>query len=143
MNNKFIILDCDDDVVLFEKDTFKVSRLKELLNNQIQYKLDRQFFRTYYKGINSEPDGKVIDLLSKISLNSENIEIDEIQYNSLKDCQLLKIGGKEWQKGKLKIKICIYPEDQESDEVHLEFCSDELIETESPLDDLRKMIQAT
>ena len=38
--NISIILDCDDDVVLFEKDTFKVSRLKELTIREARKKLE-------------------------------------------------------------------------------------------------------
>jgi len=47
MNEKkfSISLDCDDDVVLFEKDTFKVSRLKELTIEKIRKKLDQLMHR--------------------------------------------------------------------------------------------------
>ena len=36
--NISINLDCDNDVVLFEKDTFKVSRLKELMIRETKIK---------------------------------------------------------------------------------------------------------
>ena len=38
--NISISLDCDDDVVLFEKDTFKVSRLKELTMREVRKKFN-------------------------------------------------------------------------------------------------------
>ncbi|MCJ8280753.1 MAG: hypothetical protein MJK14_12890, partial [Rivularia sp. ALOHA_DT_140] len=41
-NNISITLDCDDDVVSFEKDTFKVSRLKELTIRQVRRITDIQ-----------------------------------------------------------------------------------------------------
>ncbi len=46
------------------------------------------------------------------------------------DCEILKIGAKGWQKGKIRIKVT------------LEFCSDEpeISQPESPLDDIRQMI---
>jgi hypothetical protein len=34
MTNKFISLDCGDDVILLEKDTYKVSKLRELVIRQ-------------------------------------------------------------------------------------------------------------
>ncbi|WP_081462679.1 hypothetical protein [Trichormus azollae] len=34
---------------------------------------------------------------------------------------LLRIGGKNWQKGKLKVKISISPQGQHADEVYMEF----------------------
>jgi KGK domain len=52
------------------------------------------------------------------------------------DCEILKIGAKGWQKGKIKIRV------------NVEFCPDEpeieealkITEPESPLDDIRRMI---
>ncbi len=46
------------------------------------------------------------------------------------NCEMLSLGAKKWQKGKLRIKIVT------------EFCPDksEEIESESPLDDIRKTI---
>ena len=46
------------------------------------------------------------------------------------DSEILKIGAKGWQKGKLRIKVTI------------EFCPDqsEIPQPESPLDDLRQML---
>lgn len=51
------------------------------------------------------------------------------------DCEILKIGAKGWQKGKIKIRV------------NVEFCPDEpeiekapeITEPESPLDDIRRM----
>lgn len=46
------------------------------------------------------------------------------------DCEVLRLGAKKWQKGKLRIKVVA------------EFCPDEPeeIESNSPLDDIRKTI---
>ncbi|NEU72786.1 KGK domain protein [Hassallia byssoidea VB512170] len=46
------------------------------------------------------------------------------------DCEILKIGAKGWQKGKIKIRVSV------------EFCPDEpeITEPESPLDDIRRKI---
>jgi hypothetical protein len=40
----------------------------------------------------------------------------------------LRIGGKNWQKGKLKVKISISPQGQYTDEVYIEFYPDDLDE---------------
>lgn len=123
MNPKFTLLDCDDDVILLEKDTFTVGRLKELSNQELRNKLTPS-----------------ISSFRAIFLSGQDIRFSDIQFNSIKDCQLLKIGGKGWQKGKVKINICISTQGTNLDKVCLEFCSDEPIAQESPLDDLRKLV---
>ncbi|MBD1861183.1 MULTISPECIES: KGK domain-containing protein [Trichocoleus] len=43
-------------------------------------------------------------------------------------CEILRLGDKSWQKGKIKIRVSV------------EFCPDEPEITESPLDDIRQAI---
>ena len=136
MNPKFIPLDCDDDVVLLATDTFKVSRLKELCLQEIGNK----FYRNIYNSQTKQPAQTVATFFNDISFGGESISFNEIQFNSIKDCQLLKIGGKGWQKGKLKIQICRASKGTQH-KVCLEFCPDEPIEMESPLDDIRKLVE--
>lgn len=137
MNPNFTLLDCDDDVILLEKDTFTVARLKELGNQAIRNKLNKYIYDSSTK----QPSVFAWQFYSGISLGEQNISFSEINFNSIKDCQILKIGGKGWQKGKLKINICISPNARNPDKVCLEFCPDELIEPESPLDDIRKLVE--
>lgn len=47
-----------------------------------------------------------------------------------KDCEILRIGAKGWEKGKLKIKVTLEFEPDET----------EIKQPESPLDDLRQML---
>lgn len=137
MNPKFTQLNCDDDVVLLATDTFKVSRLKELCLQEIQHK----FYRYIYNSQTKQPDRDVAAFFNHISFGGESISFSEIQFNSIKDCQLLKIGGKGWQKGKLKIQICRAYTNATRHKVCLEFCPDEPIEQESPLDDICKLVE--
>jgi hypothetical protein len=137
MNSKFTPLDCDDDVILLERDTFTVDRLKELSNQAIINKLNYSM----NGGISNKYSTSALDFFSSLSLGEQKISFSEIQFNYLKDCQILKIGGKGWQKGKLKINICISPNAINPDKVCLEFCPDEQIEPESPLDDIRKLVE--
>ncbi|WP_193198185.1 KGK domain-containing protein [Nostoc sp. MG11] len=127
MNNKFFSLDCDD-VVLFEKDTFKISRLRELVIREIINKW-RQKICTYKTQIT---DSSVGSLFGTISTGDESIPFNEVKINAIKDCQVLKIGGKSWQKGKLEIRISIYPNSNKVNNLCLEFYPDEFIETELP-----------
>ena len=54
------------------------------------------------------------------------------------------MNGKGWQKGKLNIEICISPDGKtQPDKVNLKFFPEQPIKPESPLDDIREMIQVT
>lgn len=137
MSEKFVPLICDDDVVLLEKDTFKVSRLKELCIQGI----DRKLSKYIYEPNTQRDSGCMRSFFQNIQLGQENLSFREIQFNAIKNCQLLKIDGKGWQRGKLRISICISPDINFPNKIFLEFCPDQPIELESPLDDIRKMAQ--
>ncbi|MFN6462198.1 MAG: KGK domain-containing protein [Nostoc sp. DedVER02] len=139
MNNKFITLDCDDDVVLLQTDTFKVSRLKELVRQQICSKWENHIASDFLtqKAITS-----ISAFFQQLAFNQETIKIDEIKFNLVTDCQILKIKGTGWQKGKLEIQIYISNTTKDKYKFCLKFCPYEQDEPESPLDDIRKMIQA-
>jgi hypothetical protein len=49
------------------------------------------------------------------------------------DCEILRVGGKDWQKGKIKFEITVkfYPDEPEVEEIN---------QAESPLDDIRLMM---
>ncbi|NEO52761.1 MAG: hypothetical protein F6K54_06520 [Okeania sp. SIO3B5] len=154
MSDNFQLLKSDDDVLLFEKDTFKhtflVGRFKELYLEQIRAKIysntnnrHREFV------IFSKLNGRfLIDQKVHIGLNSSKWEsvTEEIE------CQLLKLGDSGWQKGRLRVKNYVdflpennrgfnysYEHGQPKSEIkiELEFCPDLTIEPESPLDDIR------
>jgi len=130
MSDKFITLDCDDDVVLLQKDTFKVTRLKNILKDIIGRKL-------YYHYIHDNENknlGNVDDFLRSTTIGETFLRMDEFQFHSTQDCQLLQLGGKGWQKGKLKIQISVTKTSKYNGlDVYIQFSSDEPEETESPL----------
>jgi hypothetical protein len=133
MNDEFYPLDnCDDDVVLLNHDTFKISRLKELAIQNINAKRSTLIYNQETK----LPGEYIRDLFSQVSIGAVPIKLSETKYTAVIDCQILRIGGKGWQKGKLKIQIC-----KPGDKVYLEFCPDEPKQPESPLDDIRKMLK--
>lgn len=52
------------------------------------------------------------------------------------NCEVLKLDAKGWQKGKVKLAIEFCPDEPEIEEIQ----NDEILQPESPLDDLRQMI---
>ncbi|MBD2625260.1 KGK domain-containing protein [Trichormus variabilis] len=135
MSNTFIPLECNDDVIQISNDSFTVSRLKELVINGILEKKPLSVGNNVNIHI-----GNCLDYLGNFKIYDQDIHVDDLQLQITKDCQLLKIGNKGWQTGKIKIKMSISPLNKSSDYVDLEFCPDEPEIPESPLDDLRKMI---
>jgi len=132
MNNEFYPLDCDDDVVLLNQDTFKISKVKELARQNISGKWIRQI----YNHQTNKPDGFIQDVFTHVSIGASTIKLSEIKYTGVIDCQILRIGAKGWEKGKLRIQGNLITK-----EVCLEFCPDEPKQPESPLDDIRKMLK--
>lgn len=138
MNEKFTPLECDDDVILLEKDSFKVSRLKELIEEEIRNKLQQHIYEytSLYPGVS------MLEFLSKLSIGQKKINLKEIQHNYVTDCQLLKLGGHSWQKGKLKIRICTSSVTPYHNQLYLEFYCDEPMEHDSLLDEICQIVQS-
>ncbi|MEB3180331.1 MAG: KGK domain-containing protein [Nostocaceae cyanobacterium] len=119
MNNKAMPLNSDD-VILLQKDSFTISRLKELIHIQLRNKLAR----SYYDSQTQKPEATVLALFSQLNIGEEELIIAEIQYNLLLDCQILKVdNGGGWQKGQLKIQASISPspKNQKPDTFIMEF----------------------
>jgi hypothetical protein len=147
MNKICQLLDFDADVLLFNKDTYIVSRFKELISQNFSQK-----FRT--KLHEHHGDVSVSGIFHKLCINEVNFQAEDITWQSSTEginCQVFKVGSTGWQSGKLRIKASteiISPLMHKQDAklnitVVLEFYPDNPNESESPLDDLRKMIQAT
>jgi hypothetical protein len=112
-DNSFLPNYGDDDVCSsYENEMFKVGKLRQTI---------KQAFR-----------GSVQKALNEV-LNSYKLHFNTSQKDWLGDgidCEILKIGAKGWQKGKIKIRVSVefYPGEPE------------ITEPESPLDDIRRMI---
>ncbi|MDZ8188926.1 MAG: KGK domain-containing protein [Nostoc sp. ChiSLP02] len=122
MKNQFIALECGDDVVCFDKNTLKVSQLREIVIKEIIKKW-RQKISDYKTQIY---DSSVGSLFGSISTGDEFIPISEFQLKAIKNCDFLQT-GKNWQKGKLQIQVYIYPNSQKPNNICLEFYPDEPI----------------
>jgi hypothetical protein len=136
MNNTFVPLERDDDVLLFNQDTFTVRRFKELLENAIDTKLTQTLNR------GSE---RVFDInFCTLSIGSElKLLLNDVQWcNSSIDCQLLQPGSQGWQKGKIRIQIdtkILFSKEQNKIHACVEFCPDVPTASESSLDNLQQL----
>jgi hypothetical protein len=135
MANTFSPLKGDNDVLLLNKDTFTVSRLKELIEKLIKTRLS------------TTHEGRFLVITSEFCTlpvgGETQIVLNNIQWCTTPiDCQILKISSQGWQKGKIRIqvetKILASSKANEID-ICIEFCPDEPTEPESPLDDLRQL----
>jgi KGK domain len=155
MNKVCQLLDFDSDVLLFNKDTYIVSRFKELISENFRHK-----FCTKLDNTNITVSGS----FENLCINEVKFPVEDITWQSSSEgisCKVFKVGSTNWQAGKLRIKVSteiIHPYLQK-DSLHsnrmkfttsklninviLEFYPDNPSEPESPLDDLRKMIQLT
>ncbi|MEG4057059.1 MULTISPECIES: KGK domain-containing protein [unclassified Microcoleus] len=136
INKKYHILDGEDDVLLLDKATFTVGRFKELVAKKFDYILN------YIEAVEKESRNKSISYwMQSLSINEETtIQAGEINWSSPQegiDCQILKIGAKGWQKGKLKIEVNKNFQSVKT-QTSIKFCPDEPPEQKSPLDDIRQ-----
>ncbi|HEY9299028.1 MAG TPA: KGK domain-containing protein, partial [Phormidium sp.] len=95
----------DDDVLLFDEATFLVRRFKNLTASKFS-----KILETYVVGSNNQEGKKqIIDCMNELRINEKIIILgSEVNWHSPQegiDCQVLKIGSKGWQKGKLKIEV--------------------------------------
>jgi hypothetical protein len=136
INRSYEILDGEDDVLLLGKATFTVGRFKELVARKFDYILFS------IEAAEKESRKKSIYYwMQSLSINEETtIQVGEINWSSPQegiDCQLLRIGAKGWQKGKLKIEVNRSFQSGEA-QTSIKFCPDEPLEPKSPLDDIRQ-----
>ncbi len=124
----FRFLDGNKDVLLIGEDTFTISRFKGLIEDELRRKF------------NSVKSLKTINP-GNIAIGLDNIKCNYNQEGI--SAELLRIGSKEWEKGKVRIQSSIKIEtDIRVDvkvQVDIEFSPDEPSKPESPLDDLREL----
>lgn len=113
MEENSYLPNCDDnDVLSFNDNLFKVSK--------IRYAVKLAFTEPCY-----------IPEILHVALQQNGIQINpKFWLSNGVNCEVLKLGAKNWQKGKFRIRVSV------------EFIPDEseIPQPESPLDDLRKII---
>lgn len=134
-DNSFLQNYGDDDVLSSASGMFKVGKLTEAMKKAF--------------GVSS------LQTALNDVLKSEGVEISTTFYNpSLRthcqknwlgegvDCEILQIGAKGWQKGKLRIRVTVdfCPDEPDVEEIQ---ASDKpkIAQSESPLDDIRQMMK--
>lgn len=148
MSDRFIPLNCDDDVLSFFDQTFKLADFK------------KRVIQEYNNKINQYSHNEHLGLFG-FSVQSVPIQASNIKWQStIINCEILRLGCKSWQSGKLRIEIALESVDMTSvsshgrhtrrqitkkieiQEICLEFCPNELEinSPESPLDDIRQIV---
>ena len=119
-----------DDVVLIEEDIMKVNQFKEMIIIHVGEGLGTSI-DNIQEFLTEDDDESPFEYVQ----SDLNLELQVVS------CQLLQVNGNGWQKGKLNVKIRISPTNNQDDRVNLKFFPEQPIEPESPLDDIREMIQ--
>ena len=134
LNRSYEILNGDDDVLLLGKATFTVRRLKELAASKFRSILDISVDKDRYDTIST--------MMEELQINEETkIRGGNITWKTSQQgiaCQILKIGSKGWQKGKLQIEINGGLEYSGKTQTSIKFFPDEPAKQKSPLDDIRQ-----
>lgn len=129
-NNQFKPLDCDDDILLIQKDTFTVGRFKEIASQKLHTR--------FYSVQGLETMGNIH---SHLSLGTLNIPIEDSKLifpiQGI-DCQILKIGSQGWLKGRLRMEVYLCRNKGAEINLILEFCPNESTSSESVLDEIRQ-----
>lgn len=121
MEDRFKLIECnDDDVVELVDNTYKVGKIKVGLsqssNSSLAQRLQQEF------------NNQRIQIPSHNNFFQDGI-----------DCQILTLGSQSWKSGKVKFKLTV--EFYIEDEIETTNTQDlDITEPESPLDDLRRMI---
>ncbi|MFN6487045.1 MULTISPECIES: KGK domain-containing protein [unclassified Nostoc] len=124
MQDEFKPIQCSDgDVLDFGDNTYKVGKLKQAIDTSFNSTLEYRF--------NQELSSKGIHIKESPNMN---------WFQKGKDCEILTLGSPSWKKGKVKIKISVEFYIEEEDIQITNSNNSEITELESPLDDLRRMI---
>ena len=131
MTESFIKLEQDDDIVMLGKDTFTVSRLKELMTENMRTRL----FQRQKLYSNSDVTAIVSEILCKdltITDKSIQLKLNEIRLvfppNGI-DGQLLQLKSGRWILGKIRFQVDAAYQ-QQTVNTELEFAADEIIPNE-------------
>lgn len=132
---RYETLDDDNDVVLLGQNTFTVGRFKQLVSLKFG-----EIFNKYYV-VTESCHKPISSLMSDLQINEETrIPGGDINWNSPQegiDCQILKIGSKGWQTGKVQIEVNKNIKSGKT-QTSIKFCADEPPKQKSPLDDIRQ-----
>ncbi|MEH2078441.1 MAG: KGK domain-containing protein [Nostoc sp.] len=126
MEDEFKPIECNNgDVLDFGDDIYKVAKFKQAMNTSSNYSLECT--------LNQELSRQQVKIKQ-----SQNANLNWFQKGI--DCEILTLGSQSWKKGKVKMKISVEFYIEEEDLQISNSNNSEITEPESPLDDLRRMI---
>jgi len=135
-NKNYDTLNGEEDVLLLGQATFTVRRFKELVARNFDHIL-----LSIEAAENESRKKSIYFWMQSLSINEETtIPAGDINSSSPQegiDCQILTIGAKGWQKGKLKIEVNKSLQSGKT-QTSIKFCPDEPPKPKSPLDDIRE-----
>jgi hypothetical protein len=102
MTESFIKLEQDNDIVMLGKDTFTVSRLKELMTENMKT-------RIFSKNLNSGNNSLADYLSQDLKLTDKSIALDLTEFRLVfplngTECQLLQLKSGKWISGKIRFQ---------------------------------------
>lgn len=142
MEDKFSMQNCAaDDVLSFGSAMFKVDKLRKEVSNLLnEYKLGEQLSKSF-----SSQNLQIN--VGQRSVSREYVASYERWFGDGIDCEILRLGAEGWKKGKVRMKLQVSiefcpdePEVEETQASEATQASNEITQPESPLDDLRQMI---
>ncbi|VXD17394.1 KGK domain-containing protein [Planktothrix paucivesiculata] len=131
MTESFIKLEQDNDIVMLGKDTFTVSRLKELMTENMRTRL----FYSQKLYSNSDVTAIVSEILCKdLTITDKSIQLKLNQFrlvfppNGI-DGQLLQLKSGKWISGKIRFQVDVNKQGNTVN-TELQFAADEIISNE-------------
>jgi len=129
MTELFIKLEQDNDIVMLGKDTFTVSRLKELMTENMKVRLfEHTNIGKYCQGVLSEM------LCQGLKITDKSIPLDLREFRLVfplngTECQLLRSKSGKWISGKIRFQVDVNKQGNTVN-TELEFADDEIISNE-------------
>ncbi|MEH1933110.1 MAG: KGK domain-containing protein [Nostoc sp.] len=122
MEDRFKAIECNyGDVLDLGDNIYKVAKLKQAMDTSSNSHL--------VNILNEELRRKEVEIKNSLNLFQDGI-----------DCEILTLGSQSWKKGKVKLKISVEFFVEEEDIQITNSNNSAITEPESPLDDLRRMI---
>ncbi len=145
MSDKFELLKCDnEDVISFNGNLLKFSAFKEDIIGTLTRKLSDLTTKRYEASNKNGFLEERLDSFISTPFGKCNLTMDLSSPRDGEPCEILGLGSHQWQKGKLRFNAFIeipIAKNQQRNHSNIEFTLEFAPDTpESPLDELRKMI---
>ncbi|MEY3870972.1 MAG: hypothetical protein RLZZ338_4866 [Cyanobacteriota bacterium] len=134
MSENFNLSDlADEDVISIAENVYKVGKIRRVLKDLGNNSMGQQLY--------SQLQSLTVKIDDKFLRNGNVWEYEKLFEPGI-DSEILKLGAKEWKKGKAKLKISFefYLEDDENDDDST-MSQSEINQSKSPLDDLREQLK--